>query len=726
MLSRILDRKKPPSGAGPTGHTSGQGSLLDLMGTADSLVSSSLSRSPDQAAPLSVGDGSILTELNQAEARENQRLRQEHAQLQAAAEAERYRMSQQPHYNQDYPSYPAEYSGQVSPAMRSTRRSPQAEQLDFLADELAELRSTVARRKRERDNGPYFQPANDRHAAGRPPPPPTQTYFPMGGAGPAGPSGPLSFDSFMTTLFSSWKLVALLGFCGFLTAAAYALTLPNMYLSVAEVLLEPRGIKVLDNSVSPNGLNGDATVAYAESQVRIMNSSSVIDPVIEELDLTVDPEFNGGSFGSGGILSLISRSLSGGTSPGEQMNSVREHVHDNLYVERINQTFTILLGISTTDPEKSARIANALARSYLVDESGARSSVARSASQGLSGRLEELRKEVLKNEERVERYKAENDLVDTDGRLVSEVQLAQLNEQLVLARVQVGDARTRAKLAAQTDLGDVLSGSLPSTLSTQTVNQLRIDYARANSRLKRVAAKLGQLHPDRIAAESERRSSLNTISEELKRIVKTAQENYKRAKARQEDLIIQLNQLKATAVTDSAAKVKLRELNRQVEASRRIYEAVLLRSREIGEQENINSSSARVISEAVPVYEKTSPNRKLIVLIGILAGAGFGMVLALVPWFFTGLRSIARGGGAPRGPSRMMPVQHQGDLYSSRPDPVPYHYPANDTGSPGHSQLPLPGIGTHSAWDNDMHQPASGRHPQESYYSSWNAPRSRF
>ena len=237
------------------------------------------------------------------------------------------------------------------------------------------------------------------------------------------------------------------------------------------------------------------------------------------------------------------------------------------------------------------------------------------------------------------------------------------------------------------------------------------------ARLERLAAKLGVRHPDRIAATSERRSVLNAISQELQRVVQTAQENYKRAKARQDDLTVQVTQLKAAAVNDSAAKVKLRELNRQVDASRQIYESFLLRSRETGEQENIRSSSARIISEAVPVEEKVGPMRKAMVVMGAAAGAGVGVLFALIPLVFAAFRQIrldgpeqpsttSRTGGQPAAP------QVVGDLYSSQPVPT----------QPG-GQMPLPGFGHQGG-----HVPASasptGPAPQTPnappmYYENW-------
>ena len=125
----------------------------------------------------------------------------------------------------------------------------------------------------------------------------------------------------------------------------------------------------------------------------------------------------------------------------------------------------------------------------------------------------------------------------------------------------------------------------------------------------------------------------------------------------------QVNQLKAVAVNDSAAKVELRELNREVEANRRIYESFLLRSRETSEQENLSASSARVISHAVPADSKEGPNRKMLVASGGIVGAGIGLALTLFLYLLQCLLRFKD--GIPTAPAgRQTTPMREGDLYS--------------------------------------------------------------
>lgn len=684
MLSRFLDKKKQKEG-GAGAQPPAQGSLLDLMAPLEPTSNASvhgaeaqtiaspnnsnslLQSSPPQAphaslSPLGTGQGgagSLLSEFNSVEAEERLRLHKAHADL---LEQQRIELETR---------FAATASPEPAPSKPGMQNLRQAEQLELLSEELDGLKRRARGRSMSEDGR-----AASNFGGNAPPPQPALMEF-------------LSFDNFVVALMKGWKTILVCAIAGAVLAALYAVTLPNKYESVAEILLEPRGLKLLNNSVSPNGLNGDATVAYAESQVRIIYSSSVIDQVVDDLELAEDHEFSGGS--TGGLLASLNRLMKSGPVTSNNRVSAKQYLLENLDVQRVGQTYTILLGVTTGNPEKSARIANALASAYIADESGARSNVARSASEDLTSRLDELRQQVRINEEKVEKYRAANGLVDANGRLASEVQLERLNEQLVLARVQVSDAKTRANQAAKANLADVISGSLPSNLSNATVNQLRIDYSRANARLERLKTKLGSRHPERIAAESERRSALNAISSEMKRVVQTAQENYKRAVARQQDLTAQVNQLKGAAVNDSAAMVKLRELSREVEASRQIYESVLLRSRETGTEQNLRSSSVRIISEATPNYDKSGPNRKLIVLAGGIVGAGFGVVFALVTFVLLGLRQIGIGRNKQPKPSEPMP----GDLYSTSPDPAYAHW-RDASRSRQHQTTPPP---MYETWD---------------------------
>ncbi len=503
----------------------------------------------------------------------------------------------------------------------------------------------------------------------------------------------LGFDDLVRAILRGWKTVLMLGIAGASVAALYAITLPNTYQSISEVLIEPRGIKVLMDTVTPNGLNSEATVAYAQSQVRIISSSAVIEPVIAELDLVSDPEFNGEATSAVGRILERFGGVFGGSDDAnlDRLEMVRRNLYRSFYVERINQTFNIQIGVQTQDPAKSARIANAIARTYIQDESGSNSRAARDANESLEERATILRGKVQEAERAVQTHRQQFDLVNADGKLTSDVQIARLNEQLALARVQTGDARTRAEAAESADPADALAGTLPSSITSTAVQQLRIDYNRAKAKLSRLESKLGDRHPQRLEAVAEVASAREAVEDEVARIVRSVTDDFARAGARERELQSQLNVLKASSASDSDAKVRLRELESTLDANREIYRTILNRLRQTGEQENIRTESTRLLSEALPASEKLGPNRKAIVLAGGIGGGIVGVGLALVPLFWSVLTGLLNGGGPA---ARPKPVQRQAaeedDLYSvGEAVPASRRSPAQEPAPPGAPDLPL-------------------------------------
>ena len=68
--------------------------------------------------------------------------------------------------------------------------------------------------------------------------------------------------------------------------------------------------------------------------------------------------------------------------------------------------------------------------------------------------------------------------------------------------------------------------------------------------------------------------------------------------------------------------MRLRELERDVEASRDVYQSFLKRSRETEEQESLNTSAARIIGEAtVPQRRTFPPAMSMLAMLGFMLGA---------------------------------------------------------------------------------------------------------
>src|SRR6202008_2820873 len=140
---------------------------------------------------------------------------------------------------------------------------------------------------------------------------------------------------------------------------------------------------------------------------------------------------------------------------------------------------------------------------------------------------------------------------------------------------------------------------------------------------------LGERHPSIADINAQARDLQQQGGREGGRLAPGARGGYERAQATRQALLARLDGLKQDAVTTNQALVRLRELEREVEASRAIYQAYLTRSRETSEQERVNTTNVRVLSEANVPNKRAFPPRTLIVLalalmFGAAGGAGLG------------------------------------------------------------------------------------------------------
>ncbi|UIJ71328.1 GumC family protein [Aurantimonas sp. HBX-1] len=451
-------------------------------------------------------------------------------------------------------------------------------------------------------------------------------------AAPPAPSSLLDPVYIIRSVWASKWLIAFTTIVGILIAAAVALSTPKEYTATTEILADPRDIKVVANEVTPNGLPSDATLALIESQMAVIYSNDVLGRVVDEAGLVSDPEFNGTAETAFGSLMASFEGLFGDQ---EQIDTRRRlqtiaNFREATTVSRDPKSFVLNLSVETWDPEKSAQLVNRVAETFIDQLGRVQSSTARRASDALSSRLAELRQSVVAAERAVEEYKSANGLVGVNGRLVDDDYILRMNDQLARSRSDITALRVRAEQMANASVDAVVEGSFPEELTSEALSRLRNTYSELAQQTASLAVTLGPRHPQLLASRQALESARSAISQEVSRIVAAAQTELSRAEETNRNLTAQIDDLKTKQVATSESFVKLRELEREVEASRAVYEAFLLRARETGEQEMLNTANVRVISSATPPLEPSSVPRRAVVLIGAVLGLMVGVGLAVL------------------------------------------------------------------------------------------------
>ncbi len=402
----------------------------------------------------------------------------------------------------------------------------------------------------------------------------------------------------------------------------YVSITPRTYTALAQLLIDPRGLQVVRDDIAGRSNAGEGAASEADSQVSVISSASTLDNVITSLRLDEDPLFGARQQG------FIGRML--GNPVIEPRMRARRVLERALTVRRLERSFVFTIGISSSDPVRAAAVANAIATTYLENEITSRAELTRRASGALVDRLDEMRRRVETAERDLEEYKARNNLIGAGGRLVSDQQLAELNTQLINARVRTVEARTRFERITDAQRRRVQPDFIPEALQLGSIAALRGRFADVKRQEAELLQSLGPRHPSVLSAQSQAAELQRQIDQEIARVAQGAETELRRAEAAQGMLEQTLDSLKRSVVDSSSAQVRQRELEREFEAARVVYQTFLLRANELREQISVDTTNARIITRAVAPLEPSDPPPALIVVAAALVGFAFGAGAAFV------------------------------------------------------------------------------------------------
>jgi len=415
-------------------------------------------------------------------------------------------------------------------------------------------------------------------------------------------------------------------------AVAIGKSLTPKYTASTQLYVDPRELQLVDRELTPRAQDTSGLAMVVESQARVITSNNVLLQVIRDTHLEKDPEFGGGDSSGilGSLLGLVGVEL---RPTAEQQKQIQmgalEALNRHINVKKTDRTFIVDIDVWSYEPAKAAMLANAISKAYLAESKQTQAAAARRATTDLSGRLKELQERLRNAENTLAVYKAQNNFVGTQDTLINDQQLSASNQRLAAARALTLDAQAKLDQIEASRKVSADAGAIPEALQSQTIANLRAQYAEARKRQAELHGELGPRHPALRQMEQQVQDLRRAINEEIERFAQSAKNDLIRARDYEASLGKALETQKRQSVQMSQASVRLRELERDVEASRDVYQSFLKRSRETEEQESLNTSNARIIGEAtVPQRRTFPPAMGLLAMIGFVLGG-----LAASGWF---------------------------------------------------------------------------------------------
>ncbi|MCJ8192031.1 GumC family protein [Sphingomicrobium aestuariivivum] len=367
------------------------------------------------------------------------------------------------------------------------------------------------------------------------------------------------------------------------------------------------------------GLEVDRTTdwEFFETQYELLKSRRLAEMVVDDLGLEEDYQFIGGPEAGEELLQEL--------SVDERRKAAVGRVMGGINVKPVSNSNIVTVDFTARDPQRAARVANAVAQQYMEMDLEQRFEATRMARDFLAGRLEEVRGRLEDSERQAADYARRTGLIGEQGvssdastTTIDGATLARLNAELTQATAE----RVRAESQFRSNNGGKAASE---ALSNDTISRLRYERAEKRGELSKLQSDFGPEYPKVVALKEQIGELDRQISAEQTRVDNSIgaglEGEYLQALAAERALRAQVEQAKVAVLDEQQSGIGLKIIQRDIDTNRQLYEGLLQRYKEIGVAGTTTANRISVVDEAVVPAAPSSPNALRNIALSLLLGA---------------------------------------------------------------------------------------------------------
>jgi len=455
----------------------------------------------------------------------------------------------------------------------------------------------------------------------------------------------------LTIYRRKWSIISLVVLVVMLTTL-WVSTITPIYSASTTLLIEQKSKKV----VSIEEIYGaDArNWYYMDTQLELLSARSLAEKVVAELGLRFHPEFDPAQqpepkfqldwrgwlqpvkdFIKGFLPTTTPEDLQ---PPSEEMRE--QQIYDGVvsnFMGRINLSLIgksqlVAVSIQMADAQLAATAANALANNFISGQLDARADMTLTATSWMNERLAELKTKLQESESLLQVYRERENLLDVEGvTTVSADALSQTNTRLIDARKDRAAAESKYRQVKQMKKAGWRSQStVPAVLTDPLVQTFKSNEAKAKAKVDELSRRYGEKHPKMIAARSDLDAASLSLQGQVEQVVASIERDYQLARQAEGSLSSSLSKNKGEIQDIKRKEFKLRELQREVESNRQLYDTFLTRLKETSATTDLDTANARIVDLAVVPRMPISPKKQLIMMVAGLLSLMVGIGLAIL------------------------------------------------------------------------------------------------
>jgi capsular exopolysaccharide synthesis family protein len=428
---------------------------------------------------------------------------------------------------------------------------------------------------------------------------------------PEAPSVPLSHYLWILRRHL-WKIVAFIATCVVATFVISARQQP-IYESTATIDVDwSAPTQVVDEGSASVAAPFDPYDAdqFLATQIKLIQSDAVLRPVVEEYHL-----LNHGAQTKSADSAKAQRAAAAPVTMG------------GLKVTHPPNTYLLLISCQSTDPQRAADMANAVANSYILQTYNLRIQSSAGLSSFMEKQLDELKARMEQSSLALAQFEKDLDVINPEQKTnILSAQLLQLNTEYTTAQADRirSEAAWNAVKAGSLDAAEASSQSNQLAKLTDTLNQARERFAL-------VKATYGTTHPEYRKAASELAEVEKQFDDARRSIAARAEAQFKESLNREQMLQAAVNETKAEWDRLNARSFEYQRFKQEADADKGLYDELTKKIREADINAGFQNNHLRIADYARPSLGPVSPNIRsnlmLAFLISTLLAIGAAILL---------------------------------------------------------------------------------------------------
>ncbi|MEJ2352630.1 MAG: polysaccharide biosynthesis tyrosine autokinase, partial [Anaerolineales bacterium] len=257
----------------------------------------------------------------------------------------------------------------------------------------------------------------------------------------------------------------------------------------------------------------------------------------------------------------------------------------------------------------------------------------------LNKRLEHLKDKLRESEIALQKFQEKEDIITLESVLSDQgskenlvvQKMAELNNKLTAARTERIGLETLFRQLQELEKRPGMVESIPYVIQNDLIQTLKTNLIELGRRYSELREKYGNKHPLMIGLKKEIAGLNERLANEVKKIAKSVEIQYRMALAKENSLQGALDQTKSEVMDLNKKAIQYGVLKREVDTNRQLYDMILKRAKETSLTSGLKSTNIFVIDDAetprAPIGPQTEKKVTMAAILGLLLALGLAFLL---------------------------------------------------------------------------------------------------